>query len=125
MKLTNFLVFKAVVALAFGVGLAVVPVELMALYGMMLDPAGAMMARMVGALLIGVGLICWLDRSAEHRTLQNIILALCIGDTVGFLAVLVSQLAGLMNALGWIIVALWFVLAVGLGYFRFRKPDAS
>jgi hypothetical protein len=125
MKLGTFLVVKAVISLVFGIVFALVPAVAMSLYGMTLDPAGVMMARFVGACLIGIGLICWLDREADPKALQGITLALCIGDTVGFLVALVSQLSGLANALGWLNVIIWLLLALGLGYFRFLKPSTS
>jgi hypothetical protein len=125
MKLSNFLVVKAVISLAFGIAFALVPAAVMSLYGVTLDLGGAFMARFLGACLIGIGLICWLDRNADPQVLQGITLALCIGDTVGFIVALLGQLSGLANALGWVNVIIWFLLALGLGYFRFLKPSAS
>jgi hypothetical protein len=125
MKLSNFLVVKAVISLAFGIVFALMPAAAMSLYGVTLDPAGILMARFLGACLIGIGLICWLDRDADPQALQGITLALCIGDTVGFIVALLGQLSGLTNALGWVNVVIWLLLALGLGYFRFLKPSAS
>jgi len=125
MKLSNFLVVKAVISLAFGIAFALVPAAMMSLYGVTLDLGGAFMARFLGACLIGIGLICWLDRNADPQVLQGITLALCIGDTVGFIVALLGQLSGLTNALGWVNVVIWLLLALGLGYFRFLKPSAS
>ena len=125
MKLSNFLVVKAVISLAFGIAFALVPATVMSLYGVTLDLGGAFMARFLGACLIGIGLICWLDRNADPQVLQGITLALCIGDTVGFIVALLGQLSGLTNALGWVNVVIWLLLALGLGYFRFLKPSAS
>jgi len=125
MKLGNFLVVKAAISLAFGIAFALVPAAVMSLYGVTLDLGGALMARFFGACLIGIGLICWLDRNAGPQVLQGITLALCIGDTVGFIVALLGQLSGLTNALGWVNVVIWLLLALGLGYFRFLKPSAS
>ena len=80
------------------------------------------MARFFGALLIGIGLILWLSRNADWNILKVVTLSLFIADTIGFIVALVAQLAGVMNSLGWIIVAIWLLLALGLGYFRFLKP---
>jgi hypothetical protein len=126
MKLANFLVFKAIVELAFGIPTVLVPVQLLSLYGVTLDPAGTFMARCVGASFIGIGLLCWFIRTtADPKTLQGIILALFITDALSFIVTLSVQLSGLMNALGWSAVAIWLLLALGLGYFRFVKPSAS
>ena len=56
MSLTTFLLIKAIVSLVFGIALAVAPAPLASLYGWTLDPAGTLMARWVGATLIGIGL---------------------------------------------------------------------
>jgi len=125
MKLSNFLIVKAVVSLALGIEFALIPAAAMSFYGVTLDPGGMLVARFFGACLIGIGLICWLDRSAAHDALQGITLALFIGDTIGFIVALLGQLSGLMNALGWVAVVIWLLLALGLGYFRFLKPSAS
>ncbi len=118
------MVVKAIISLAFGIALVLVPAAFMSIYGLTLGPSGALMGRFLGATLIGIGLICWLGRSVADDALQGITLSLFVGDTVGFVVALVAQLSGLMSALGWIVVAIWFFLALGLGYFRFLKPAA-
>jgi hypothetical protein len=125
MKLSGFLIVKAVISLAFGIVFAAVPAEAMSLYAVTLDPSGVLMARLLGACLMGIGLICLLDRKADPQALRGITLALCFADAVGFVVTLVSQLSGLANALGWVNVVIWLLLALGRGYFRFLKPGAS
>jgi hypothetical protein len=125
MKVNNFLVVKAIISLAVGIVFALIPAAAMSSFGVTLDPSGTLMARFLGALLIGIGLICWLERNAESQALQGITLALCVADTIGFIFALLGQLSGLTNALGWVNVAVWLLLALGLGYFRFLKPSAS
>jgi len=126
MKLSSFLAIKAVISLVYGIGMVLIPAAFLPLYGITLDPAGTFMARAVGATLIGIGLVCWFARNiADRAGLQDIILALFIADTIGFIVALHAQLSGLMNVLGWSDVGIWLLLALGLGYFRFLKPSAS
>ena len=122
MKLSSFLVVKAIISLAFGIGFVAIPVAVWSIYGVALDSPGIFMTRFVGALLIGVGLICWFTRNADWTALKVITLSLCIADTIGFIVALSGQLSGTMNTLGWIVVAIWLLLALGLAYFRFLKP---
>ncbi len=122
MKLSNFLVVKAIISLAFGIGFAAIPAAVWSIYGVTLDSTGVFMTRFVAALLIGVGLICWFTQNADWNVLKAITLSLCIADTIGFIVALSGQLSGIMNNLGWIIVAIWLLLALGLAYFRFLKP---
>jgi len=125
MKLSTFLIVKAIVCFVFAVGYIAVPVATGSIYEITLDPDGILMARFFGALLVGIGLILWLCRNADWSVLKVITLALFIADTTGFIIALVALLAGVMNSLGWIIVVIWLLLALGLGYFRFLKPGNS
>ena len=125
MKLSNFLIVKAIISLIFGLGFVFVPSVLMSIYGVTLDAGGALVGQMLGAALTGIGLICWFARAADKQALQAITQSLFIGDSIGFIVTLIAQLAGTMNALGWLTVAIWLFLALGLGYFRFLNSDAS
>jgi len=125
MKLSSFLVVKAIITLAFGIGFIVIPAAVWSIYGVTLDPVGILMTRFLAACLIGIGLICWLARNAEWNALKGITLSLFIADTIGFIVALSGQLSGIMNTLGWIIVAIWLLLALGLGYFRLLKSGTS
>jgi len=125
MKLSNFLMLKAIISLAFGIGFVVIPAVVWSIYGLTLEPAEIMMTRFFGACLSGIGLICWITRKADFNTLKGIILSLCIADTVGFIIALAAQVSDIVNTLGWINVAIWLFLALGLGYFRFLKPGTS
>jgi hypothetical protein len=125
MKLSTFLIVKAIICFGFAIGYIVVPVATGSIYEITLDPDGVIMARFFGALLIGIGLILWLCKNADWSVLKAITLSLFIADTLGFIITLAAQLAGVMNSLGWIIVVIWLLLASGLGYFRFLKPGNS
>jgi len=122
MKLSSFLLVKAIISLLFGIGFILIPVSVWSIYGVTTDLAGLFSTRFFAALLIGVGLICWLARNADPNALKGITLSLFIADAIGFIVALIGQLSGVMNALGWIVVAIWLFLALGLGYYRFLKP---
>lgn len=122
MKLSTFLVVKAIICFVFGIGFAVLPTTVGSIYAITLDPDGLIMTRFFAALLIGIGLILWLCRNADWSVLKGITLSLCIADTIGFVVALFGQLSGNVNAIGWINVVIWLLLALGLGYFRFLKP---
>lgn len=46
-------------------------------------------------------------------------------SAVGLVVALYSQLAGMVNALGWSTVVLFLLFALGFGYFQFMKPSES
>ena len=115
-----FLVVKALISFAFGLGLIAVPGPVMTVWGIALDLPAVMMTRLVGALLIGIGVLCLSTRAmAVLKDQKGVLLALFVADTLGFVVVLVAQINGVMNVLGWVDVAIWLLLALGLGYFRF------
>ena len=126
MKLSQFLTLKAVLSLGFGVALVLAPASLLSLYGVSLDPAGGYLARLLGVDLIGIGLVCWVAKNAvESELVQALILVLFAADAIGCVVVVWGQLAGVLNALGWVNVAIWLFLTLGLGYFRFVKPSVA
>lgn len=125
MKISTFLVIKAVVCFIFAIGYLLLPVTVGSMYGINLDLDGILMSRFFAALLVGIGLILWLLKDAEWNLLKVITLSLFVADTLGFVIALVAQLSGVMNGLGWIIVIIWLLLAAGLGYLRFVKQGNS
>jgi hypothetical protein len=125
MKLSTFLLVKAIICIVFGIGFSVIPMTVGSIYAITPDPDGLIMTRFFGAAFIGIGLILWFLKNADWNILKSITLSLCIADTVGFIAALHGQLSGNVNALGWINVALWLIFVLGLGYFRFLKPANS
>ena len=125
MKVSTFLTVKAVISLLFGIAFALLPAAVMSLYGVTLDLNGAFMARYLGAGLIGIGLVCWFGKNVANDGRRGITLALFIGDTIGFVVALMMQLSGTVNALGWVNVLIWLLLALGNGYCRFMRLGAS
>jgi hypothetical protein len=120
MKLSLFLSVKAIISIVCGLALLLIPGAFMGLAGVTLDPGGTVMARLAGALLIGIAIMCWTARNADPSVgREAFVLGLFVADALGFVVILLAQLAGLMTALGWVAVLLWLVLAAGLGYFRF------
>jgi len=126
MKLSTVMVANAVVAFLFGLSLILAPAQLLSLYGMTMDAAGILVARLFGASLIGYGLLTWLARNlVDDEVRRTIVTALFGGFAVGFVVSLIGQLSGVANALGWSTVALYGLFTAAYGYFRFIKPSAG
>jgi hypothetical protein len=51
-------------------------------------------------------------------------LGLFVVSGVGFVIALLAQLDGVVNSLGWTTVAIYLLLALGFGYFRFIKTKS-
>ena len=126
MNLKNMLVLKAIVCLVFGVLFLLFPGPLMAFFGVTLDSSGMFVARLYGASLIGNLFLTWFARNdTGSEALKAAVLGLFVYDAIGFVVALVAVLSGVMNTLGWAVVALYLFLTLGFGYFQFNQPSAS
>lgn len=124
MKVGVFLKIKSVLSIFSGLCQLLAGNVLLPLYGVTLDRAGTLFLHWTGSFLLGIGLICWFASKAEKSDLrQGVLLSLFICDSVGFVAALMAQLAGVSNVLGWFNVALFLVLALGLGWYRFLAKE--
>lgn len=122
MKLSTLMVIKAIIVIIFGIGFVVIPAPILSLYGASLDPVGILMTRLFGAAFILLAVMLWQAKSDPGSpALKAIVLGVFSGDTIGFVVALLGQLSGLFNALGWLNVVLYFLLALGFGYFSFKK----
>jgi len=126
MKLSTIFTINAIIAAIFGLTFVFVPETAIANYGATLSPSGVLVARLYGAALLCFAVLTWFARNAgDSEARKAIILALFVGDAVGFIVALLGQLSGVVNALGWSTVAIYLLLALGFGYFQFIKPSAS
>lgn len=118
---TLFLI-NAILAVLFGLGFLLVPVPLLASYGVELNDAGLFITRLLGSEFIGYAIISWLLKDTPGSSeLRAVILAMFVSDLIAFVLALIYQLQGVANALGWLTVAIYLLLAAGFGYFYFSK----
>ena len=126
MKLSTMFIIYAVISAIFGLTFIFMPQTALALYGITLSPGGILIARLFGAALLEFALLSWLVRNAgDSEARKAIILAVFVGEVVGFIVALVGQLSGVVNALGWSTVAIYLLLALGFGYFQLKKPSTA
>ena len=125
MKLSTLMVINALITAVFGVGFVVVPGQLMSLYGPEVTPQLVYVGRLFGAALLTLAVLTWTARNApDSEARRAILLAMVVGDGIAFVASLIGQLGGVMNALGWSTVVIYLLLAVAFGYFCFAQPKA-
>ena len=126
MKFKTLMIIKAVVCLGFAPLLLFFPGPLLNLLGSSFGPGAAITAREYGAALTGNLMLAWFARNGEASMLRRaIILNLFVYDAVALVAMLLIQLNGGMNALGWGIVFVYFFFTVGFGYFLLPKKQAG
>jgi len=122
MTFRALLITKAVVCLAFGVFLLVAPASLLALLGASLVGAGLFTAREYGAAMIGTLLLTWFAKDVQARDARAaILLDLLVYDALGVIVTLLVVVAGVLNALGWGIVAVYAFFTIGSGWLLLKE----
>lgn len=124
MKLSYWMVAKAIIVLLFGIGFILLPNMLAPMYGMTLNPAGVLMGQLFGASFVFEGIILWLCRNLTRAdvAMQAILLGVVVSNVIGFVVTLLATLANVWNSLGWLPVLLYLVFALAFAYFKWIKP---
>ena len=122
MSFRTLLIIKAGVCLVFGILLLFTPSVLFALLGGELVGAGVFTAREYGAALIGTLLLTWFAKGVSaHDARRAILLDLLVYDAIGVVITLQVVVSGVLNVLGWGIVAVYLFFAVGSSYVLFGQ----
>ena len=119
------LLAKAVVCLAFGLLLLLVPVALLSVLGSELGPAGTFTAREYGAALTGALFLMWFAKDVQAPDARlAILLYLLVYDAIGVIITAVAVLSGVLNGLGWGSVVVYLFFTLGAGYVLGRERRA-
>jgi hypothetical protein len=123
MKFKTLMSIKALVCLALGVPILIVPIFLYQLFGASLGSGGVFAAREYGASLIGNLVLTWFARNAvESDARRAIISALFVYDAIGFVITLIALFSGALGILGWFAAAIYLFFTVTFGYFLIYSP---
>jgi hypothetical protein len=127
MKLSALMVTKSVICLVFGFIFVLAPGALLAIYGVKNEDSSLLfMTRLYGAVFVLLGVLLWFAKNDPgSEALRAIVLAVLIGDGIGFLVALFGQLGEVLNGLGWSVVVVYLLLTLGFGYFylQFVRPS--
>jgi hypothetical protein len=124
---TLFLVYL-VVEVIFGIGFLFVPGLMMDPMGVTLDETSTTFARLFGSLIISIPVLLFFVRkstSTEFR--RGVVYCIFTYLLLSTIILLITQLKGLMNSMGWSIVIIHFVFMVWFGYYLINhgKMDSS
>ncbi len=123
MSLSLMMTVNAIVAAVFGLAFVIAPGQAAALYGITADAQFRYLAQLFGTALVGYAVLTWMAHNAPASdTRKAIVLALLISEALGFVLALLGQLAGVVNSVGWLTVAIYLLLAVGFGY-QYLRPS--
>jgi hypothetical protein len=121
MKFRTLLTINSILAIVAGIACVLAPAQLLSSYGVSLIPMGLVIYQFWGATLIGLGMLTWFARNIKGSELQKTFaLSLFITNGISCVMAIRGQYVG-ANAFGWSTVALYFLLALGFGYFLFIK----
>jgi hypothetical protein len=81
-----------------------------------------LLSRLFGVELLALGIISWLERDYTLENARPLIIGSLIGDGAAAYFAFLATRNGVMNPLGWMVFAIYFVLALGFAYFHFRTP---
>ena len=123
MPIKTVLVMNSIVAMPFGLLFTLFPgFILSSIYGAELNETGAILARMLGGEFLCFGVITWLARDRGLETQLLLALGCLIGFSVGAVALVWAQLAGIFNALGWMMVLTYVFFALAYGVIYLKRP---
>jgi len=126
MTFKTLLLIKAVVCLTFGVLLLFFPGFLLGVLGASLAAPGLFLGREYGANMIGTMTLMWFARDlGETHARKPILLYLLVYDALGLLVTTINTLSGVLNFMGWGIVAVYLFITLGSAYLLLQKPKSS
>jgi tellurite resistance protein TehA-like permease len=114
---TMFLIYMIVEGI-FGIGFLFAPGLLMGPMGVTLDETSTTFARLLGTLILSIPVLLFFARkSSASEFKRGVVYSLFVYLLLSTILLLISQLNGLMNAMGWGIVILHFAFMIWFGYY--------
>ncbi|MCU0377371.1 MAG: hypothetical protein MUC78_03845 [Bacteroidales bacterium] len=120
---TLFLVYL-IVEVIFGIGFLFVPDLMMSPMGVTLDEQSMTFARLLGTLIISIPVLMFFVRkSASTEFRRGVVSSVFTYLLLSTILLLITQLKGLMNSMGWGIVFLHMAFMLWFGYFLINKGN--
>jgi len=116
-----FLVYL-IVEVIFGIGFLFIPGLMMGPMGVTLDETSTTFARLFGSLIISIPVLLFFARkSASSEFKRGVVYCIFTYLLASTIILLITQLKGLMNPMGWGIVVLHFVFMLWFGYYLINQ----
>jgi len=118
---TLFLAYMVVEAI-FGIGFLFAPALLMGPMGLTLDETSTTFARLLGTLIISIPVLLFFARkSSGNEFKRGVVYSVFTYLLLSTVLLLITQLNGLMNAMGWGIVILHLAFMIWFGYYLINQ----
>jgi len=123
MKLKILLVVNAIFFLINAICALLVPATVLSLYGVSPGPEQNFMGQYAGMGSVAIALITWLSRNiTDSEAKKTIIPALLIYFIIGVIVSFLGTISGVMNSIGWSLVFIYLLFAIGYACYMIRKP---
>jgi len=114
---TLFLVYL-IAEVIFGIGFLLIPGFMMDPMGVTLDETSTTFARLFGSLITSIPVLLFFVRKSESTEFRKAVVYCAFTYLLlSTIILLITQLKGLMNPLGWGIVMIHFIFMVWFGYY--------
>ncbi len=111
-----------IVELIFGIGFIGVPGFLLGNFGVASTPDLIFMARLFGSALLAFSTLLWYARGSKSTDLQKAtVRSLFLYYIISTIFIVLGQLAGLFNIMGWSMVVMHAGFLIWYGTFAFNK----
>jgi nicotinamide riboside transporter PnuC len=125
-KVKTLLMLAGLFGLVFGLAYLFIPAVLLKFFGVELTDSTIMTARFFGGAVLGYGVLAWSARNSEDSATRRAIkLAIFVTTLIALVLSVISVVTKFFNAMGWIPVILFLLIAAAFGYVRFVKPAAE
>ena len=116
----TLLLVDGIAALGFAIAFLALPALTLSLFGVQVDGIGVVLARLLGAALLGYAGFMLATRNGEPNTLKAMTRGQILFDIAGVAVTAHAAASGVTNALMWLITGLFAILVVWRGYLGFR-----
>jgi nitrate reductase gamma subunit len=115
MNITIFTKPKSILTITLAVLMLLQPNWVFMWFGMILEPAGQVLGRILGAMLLIIGFGLFTIRSNEDLSAKEAG-SLAVTDAIAVLITAQATISGVMNPLGWMLVLLYASSGLGFWY---------
>ncbi len=118
---TLFMAYMIVEAI-FGIGFLFAPDLLMGPMGVTLDVTSTTFARLLGTLILSIPVLLFFARRSSNTEFKSgVVYSVFVYLLLSTVLLLITQLKGLMNSMGWGIVILHLAFMIWFGYYLINR----
>jgi len=111
-----------VVELIFALGFLFIPGTLFGLFGVEPSPFGIVLSRLFGSALLAFCTLLWYSRKSKSTDLKTAtVRSLFLYWLASSVFLIMAQLSGIFNAMGWATVVMHVGFLIWYGTFAFKK----